>query len=276
MQRGMAAERIRAVIRYFASLPATIAAFVSTASLRHGTPINSELPSFETRPQSENSSIPVSSIAQQKLFILLCINTSIGSSRTGLKQSTVHDDYSDRQLFSLLREEYFGSRHKWWSFLSLWSLRDIFFVHFELYGEEHVDIRERHVIPSSNHEYLHEKCTLMPPIGSKFLMHCLKCPASASKKSPSFNKIPKKMANPLTACPEKGISPGWGLEFAEGWNTKKIWFLTYASFLAGCMLALFLCRWKKYSVQDSVAISTLVITIYAGGVAVFQASKNMT
>jgi len=84
------------------------------------------------------------------------------------------------------------------------------------------------------------------------------------------------MGKPLTACPEKGISPGWGLEFAEGWNTKKILNLTYASFLAGCILTLIMCRWKKYSVQDSVAIFTLIFTIYAGGVAVFQASKNMT
>ncbi|KAH7372196.1 hypothetical protein BKA64DRAFT_264522 [Cadophora sp. MPI-SDFR-AT-0126] len=275
-QRGGLAEKGRAIVRYFSSLPAMLSMLAATFWARQPQLAETGLPSFETRQRPENPSIPTPTITDTKLFVLLCVNNSIGSSRIGLKQPTVHDIVSDRQLFSLLHEKYFGSRNKWWTFLSLWSLRDIFFVHFEMYSESHVDIRERNAVPSADHEYLHEKCMLKPPVGSNTLKHFVECPASALTQPPCLKRIPKRMRNALTACPEKGLSPGWGLEFAEGWDMKKILTLTYFSFLAGCILALTLCLWKKYSVQDSVAIATLVFTIYAGGVAVFQASKNMT
>lgn len=234
----------------------------------------SDLPTFEMRSESsESTSTLPQSATREELFLLLCVNNNMGASQTGLKQPPVHSIDSDRQLFSLLRDTYRSLRHRWWSFISLWSLQHIYFVHFEIYGDGHIDIRQLNPIPPLD-EYKYEHWKIRPPIGSNTLKHFMQYPNCAPIIRDCFNKMPKKIDKPLTASPNWAARPGWGLHFVEGWNAKKL-LSTYLTFLfAGTLLAV-LCRALGYSIQDAFAIASFFLTIFAGGVATLQVLVNM-
>jgi len=173
-----------------------------------------DLPSFELRTHPIQEATQEQSTTQA-LYLLLCLNGGVGASKVRLQQPPVHDLESDKKLFSLLRTNYNFHRKRWWSFLSLWELQRIDFVHFEMYDGPLIDIKEIHSLPPQEHNttYLYDRPILNPPIGTNLLMHYLRCPHEASSKTPCLEKMPKKMNDKLNVCPIKGISPGWGLYF---------------------------------------------------------------
>ena len=64
---------------------------------------------------------------------------------------------------------------------------------------------------------------VMPPIGSNHLMHLFEHPEHAEVIPVLYRKIPKTLRARLVACPRKGSSVGWGLQFVEGMN----WFVVF-------------------------------------------------
>jgi hypothetical protein len=100
-----------------------------------------------------------------------------------------------------------------------------------MYEKSLIDIKEHNAIPPKELStlYQYERSKLKPPIGSNLLMHYFNCPKDVPSLAPCFRKIPKKISQQLTVCPVKGVSPGWGLHFVEGFSWKKI--LTISCFM---------------------------------------------
>lgn len=231
-----------------------------------------KLPLHEMRTQpSQDPSAQQQLSAIEELFLLMCVNNSAGSSRTGLSQPPVHIIDSDRQFFSLMKAEYTSLRSRWWSFLSLWSLRQIHFVHFEMYDPTIIDVKEANSLPQSRipNEYKYETCNLRPPVGSNILKHFMMHPSCAAVRRPYFDKVPKKIGQRLAVDPDKGVSPGWGLHFVEGWNWKKI-FVAYLVFLVTSLLTALVFILLHYSIQDSFAIAGWTLAAFTLGITTLQ------
>ena len=93
-----------------------------------------------------------------------------------------------------------------------------------------MDVQSCPSIPPTTIEYEYDPmpADTMPPIGSSYLMHLFEHPEDAEVTPVMYRKIPKKLRRRLEACPMKGCSIGWGIEFGEGMN----WFVI---FIYGCL-----------------------------------------
>jgi hypothetical protein len=235
---------------------------------------NSDLPTFELRPQGQPSSPTSEETLQiEHLYLLLCLSESRRVTTMRAHQPAVHSIESDKSLFHMLQAYYTETRRRWWSWLLLWDLQRIHFVHFEMYEKSLVDIRALDVIPPEDlsASYCYERSTLKPPIGSNLLMHFFHHPEDASAITPCFQKIPKKRKEKLSVCPVKGISPGWGLCFHEGWSWRKIlaWscLMFILSSIGVCVL-----YWKfEHKMQDAIALGTFMLACFGIGVSTLQA-----
>ena len=235
---------------------------------------NSDLPTFELRPQGQPSSPTSEETLQiEHLYLLLCLSESRRVTTMRAHQPAVHSIESDKSLFHMLQAYYSETRRRWWSLLLLWDLQRIHFVHFEMYEKSLVDIRALDVIPPEDlsASYCYERSKLKPPIGSNLLMHFFHHPEDASAITPCFQKIPKKRKEKLSVCPVKGISPGWGLCFHEGWSWRKIlaWscFMFLLSSIGVCVL-----YWKfEHKMQDAIALGTFMLACFGIGVSTLQA-----
>lgn len=54
---------------------------------------------------------------------------------------------------------------------------------------------------------------------------------------------------------------GWGLQFVEGWDFKKLWILVFVVFGLGCLVLGMLWAVYKHSIQDVFAIAVHVNAI---------------
>jgi hypothetical protein len=66
------------------------------------------------------------------------------------------------------------------------------------------------------------------------------------------------------------MKPGWGLQFVECWDARKIYLLLFAFFgLVSLLIAVLWCIFKR-SVQDAFAISAYFLALGAVGVGSLQ------
>ena len=109
---------------------------------------------------------------------------------------------------------------------------------------------------------------MIPPIGSNHLMHLFEQPEDAEVVPALYRKIPKKLRARLKACPRKGSSVGWGLQFVEGMNWVVVFIYGCAGFglspLAAVVWAV-----AKADVQGAFAIASFMIAflLFCGGIA---------
>lgn len=157
--------------------------------------------------------------------------------------------------------------------MSLWELQHIYFVYFHLYHNALVDIKEVNAVPpdEATSAYRYERVKLNPPIGSNLLMHYYRCPEHASGITPCFRKVPKKVDTELTVCPIAGESPGWGLHLEEAWNWKKILTILCILFVLASILEGVLYWRFGHSVQDAMAVGTLMLACFSIVLATIQA-----
>ncbi|KAH7336692.1 hypothetical protein BKA65DRAFT_403098 [Rhexocercosporidium sp. MPI-PUGE-AT-0058] len=158
--------------------------------------------------------------------------------------------------------------------LSLRTLVWIKFVHFEMYRSELVDVRKMDDIPPPDHvEYRYAPAPpdVMPPIGYKHMMHLFHNPECAGSDSICVSRFPKKLKEQLKCCPIKGVNPGWGLQFVEGWDMRKIWILVFGvSGLGSLVVAIMLSVLEK-SMQDAFALSAYMATMATVSIGFVQA-----
>lgn len=63
-------------------------------------------------------------------------------------------------------------------------------------------------------------------------MHLYEHPDHADVLPTLFKKIPKKLRTKLEACPRKGSSVGWGVQFVEGLDLLMLFLVGVTGFVA--------------------------------------------
>ena len=208
-------------------------------------------------PVAGNTSEP------ELLFLLLCHDEGRWATRLLQLDLVTSQASSDQTLFRILRYNYQSMRGKWRSKLSLRTLSWIKFVHFEMYGSEFVDVRKVDDVPPPNHaEYIYAPAPpdIMPPIGYKHMMHLYHHPECAGTDSICISRFPKKLKEKLRCCPIKGVNPGWGLQFVEGWDEKKIWTIVFVIFILGSLLVAMMLLIFGRSLQDAFSVAAYMAT----------------
>ncbi|KAI0198271.1 hypothetical protein F4808DRAFT_263070 [Astrocystis sublimbata] len=202
-------------------------------------------------------------------FVLLCIPYL----RWGLRlhNTEVCRIDSDQQYFKLLRQCYLGQRRGsvWKALRRFRKVRALQFVKFEVFRNTLVDVRVCPSMPTTNNDYAYDPMPpeVVPPIGPNLLMHLFENPDHADVTLFLFRRFPKKLRTQLEACPVKGSSIGWGVEFVEGID----W---YAVFVTGCIGFLFCLifgvAWSvaKGDVQGGFGIASflLAFVVSCGGI----------
>ncbi|KAE8442247.1 hypothetical protein EG329_003718 [Mollisiaceae sp. DMI_Dod_QoI] len=221
---------------------------------------DSELPRFNSLDELDASpSIPMNP-SSELLFLLLCYNEGQYATRLLQLDLIKLQATSDKVLFKLLRTNYKSMQGNWVSWCSLRTLSWIKFVHFEMYKSELVDVRKIDDIPPPNHveyRYLPAPPDLIPPVGDRHMMHLFQNPDCAEDEALCVSRFPKKLKEKLKC--NGGVNPGWGLQFVEGWDWKKIWLIVFAFFGLGSLLIGVLWARYEHSIQDAFAIAAYMI-----------------
>ncbi|KAJ9150874.1 hypothetical protein NKR23_g3369 [Pleurostoma richardsiae] len=179
-------------------------------------------------------------------FVLLCVPFL----QWGIKvhQAEICTINSDQEFFRLLQRAYKVHRRPMGAWKSLRKVRAIHFVKFEMYRSKLADIQMCPSIPPEDHsrtEYAYEPrpAETIPPIGPNLLMHLFEHPTHADVLPVLYRRFPKKLRSRLEACPRKGSSVGWGIQFVEGAD----WFMIFAY---GCLgFCICLCTAVTWSVR---------------------------
>ncbi|KAI0857312.1 hypothetical protein F4860DRAFT_490180 [Xylaria cubensis] len=202
-------------------------------------------------------------------FVLLCVPYL----RWGLRlhNSEVCKINSDQQFFKLLQQCYFSQRHgPARKLLRVFTkVRALQFVKFEVFRNKLVDVRACPSLPTASNDYTYDPMPpdVIPPIGPNLLMHLFENPDHADVTLFLYKRFPKKMRAQLEACPMKGSSIGWGVEFVEGVN----WYAVFVSGLLGFVFCLlFAVAWSaaKGDVQGGFGIASFLLTffVFCGGI----------
>jgi hypothetical protein len=101
-------------------------------------------------------------------------------------------------------------------------------------------------------------------------MHLYTHPDHAESSPICFEKFPKKLREKLTC--KGGTNEGWGLQFIEGWNMKKISGLVFLLFVVGSLGIAVLWSVYEHSIQDAFTMASYVIAMAAMGMGTLQAS----
>jgi hypothetical protein len=84
-------------------------------------------------------------------------------------------------------------------------------------------------------------------------MHLFHNPSHADENSFCLNRFPKKLKEKLVY--NGNADRGWGLQFVEGWNMKKIWILTFIIFGLGSLCVGIVWAFCHRSIQDAFAVA---------------------
>ncbi|KAI1111745.1 hypothetical protein F5Y14DRAFT_302516 [Nemania sp. NC0429] len=229
----------------------------STKATSHG------LPSY--RSDSNGPSIQLGSCVRSLRstpahhnFVLLCVPYL----RWGLRlhNSEVCKINSDQEFFRLLRQSYLNQRVGNIRGISriFTKVRALQFVKFEVFRNKLVDVRACPSMPTLGGEYTYDPADAIPPIGSNMLMHLFENPEHADVTLFLYNRFPKKLRAQLEACPMKGSSIGWGVEFVEGVD----WYVVFAAACLGFLFCLiFAVAWAatKGDVQGGFGIASFLL-----------------
>ncbi|KAI0529787.1 hypothetical protein GGR58DRAFT_290158 [Xylaria digitata] len=193
-------------------------------------------------------------------FVLLCVPYL----RWGLRlhNSEVCRINSDQQFFQLLRQCYFSQRRGTSrEVLRIFTkVRALQFVKFEVFRNKLADVRVCPSMPTASNEYAYDPMPpdAIPPIGPNLLMHLFENPDHADVTLFLYNRFPKKLRAQLEACPIKGSSIGWGIEFVEGVDWHIVFVTTCLGFLF-CLI--FAVAWAatKGDIQGGFGIASFLL-----------------
>jgi len=101
------------------------------------------------------------------------------------------------------------------------------------------------------------------------MMHLFHHPSHADNNSICLERFPKKLREKLKC--NGGVNPGWGLQFVEGWDMKKIWVITFVFFGLGSLLIGILWAVYKQSIQDAFTIASYIVAFATVSVGTVQA-----
>jgi hypothetical protein len=135
-----------------------------------------------------------------------------------------------------------------------------------------VDVRKTDDVPpptEKNYRYRPAPPVIIPPVGERHLLHLFENPECAEDDEPCLSRFPKKLKEKLKC--DGGASPGWGLQFVEGWDIKKIWIIVFVFFGIGSLLIGVLWVRFQHSIQDAFAIAGYIVAFATVSVGTIQA-----
>lgn len=206
------------------------------------------------------------------LFLLLCYSQGRYATKLLQLDLVTLQVTSDKALFKLLRCNYASMRCRLSSWFSLRTLVGIKFVQFELYRSLLVDVRKTDDVPpptEKNYRYRPAPPEIIPPVGERHLLHLFENPECAEDDEQCLLRFPKKLKEKLKC--NSGVSPGWGLQFIEGWDIKKIWIIVFVFFGFGSLLIGVLWACFQHSIQDAFAIAGYIVAFATVSVGTIQA-----
>ena len=172
----------------------------------------------------------------------------------------VVDKASDREFFQLLQTHYAATKSSLRRRFSMKTIKSISFVQLELYRSGLVDVSAANPMPrddNTEYEFDPRPPTLIPPVGTNFLVHLMLHPDEADElESPCSSKIPKRRQK--LQCLDRGNGLGWGLYFTEGWDLSLLWLLALGLSLLGVTI-FFIC-WSIFR-QDVVGAANIAAAI---------------
>ncbi|KAI7188634.1 hypothetical protein KC363_g5343 [Hortaea werneckii] len=148
-------------------------------------------------------------------WLLTCANEGRATPKLAHLDMAPHNIRSDKDLAMALRNHYFEVNNKWWRALKLRGLAMIDFVQFEVHQNRFADIRKSPDMPLPGQDYAFEPGDLMPPVGSKYLLHLFRHPQDYDGEVITYLRIPKKNGR-------LGLGRGWGVSLVEGFEASKV------------------------------------------------------
>ncbi len=139
-----------------------------------------------------------------------------------------------------------------------------------MYRNDLVDVRASPSMPPKDHaEYVYETTSAgtIPPVGPSMLMHLLEHPDHAEVVPVLYKRIPKKLYTKLEACPLRGSSMGWGMQFVEGMDRFVVFVLGCVGF-AACLVVAVVWSAARQDIQGGFAIAGFLLAFMAfcGGI----------
>ena len=160
-------------------------------------------------------------------------------------------------------------RGLWNSWFSLKQLTRIQFVQFELHKNELVDVRKLNDLPPEtrdDYRYRPVPPEIIPPIGENLLMHLYDHPEDADDDGFCLDRVPKKLRKRLT-CSQR---IGWGVNFSEGLNVKKVCVLGLIGLFTSTAFGM---AWsiKRNDVQGGFGVAAFVLMALSFVTGILQA-----
>jgi hypothetical protein len=135
------------------------------------------------------------------------------------------------------------------------------FVHFELFPNHLVNILAEDCPPvDSGYIPVKDSFATFPPISSDIMIHLYENPDHADTSKLLTGRIPKKLDSELQICPIKRYGHGWGLEFVDGLNWKKVWVVGFIGLVLSCVFGIL---WSvlRHDVQGGWAITACMMMV---------------
>jgi hypothetical protein len=193
----------------------------------------------------------------EPLWLFTCLNE--GKWTTKMRHLDVSNSKitSDKDLALALGDLYNQINRKWYKQLKLRGLTNIRFVQFELHRNRYADILRVPALPvpgASDYEF--QPTELVPPVGSKYLMHLFKHPMDYDDELITYFRTPKRRGRL-----ESGT--GWGLQLVEGFLPEKVWALVLGLF--GLVSLVFAAVWSmmRDNVQGAFGVAGWMLTAAA-------------
>ncbi|KAF2496872.1 hypothetical protein BU16DRAFT_507560 [Lophium mytilinum] len=172
---------------------------------------------------------------------------------------------SDKDLALALREHYGNLNRKLFRVLKLRGLTTIDFVQASVHRNRFADIRKCPDMPSQKSDYDFEPVDLVPPVGSKYLLHLFKHPEDYDGELITYLRSPKRRAR-------LDFGVGWGINLVEGFHADRVWTLVMTFFMLGSVVfaVVWVCK-KDNDVQGAFGVAGWMMTLAALAVGWAQA-----
>lgn len=99
-------------------------------------------------------------------------------------------------------------------------------------------------------------------------MHLFHHPSHADGDSFCLERFPKKLRQKLIC--KKGVHPGWGLQFVEGWDVGKITLLSLVFLGLGSLLTGILWGIYGHDVQTAFSVASYILAFAAISISTLQ------
>lgn len=106
----------------------------------------------------------------------------------------------------------------------------------------------------SHHPYTFEPCDLMPPVGSKYLLHLFMHPEDYDEEQVTYKRSPKRRER-------LQFGMGWGINLVEGFQAQKVWAFIMACFGVGSGVFAILWTVRENDVQGAFGVAGWIVTL---------------